>query len=123
MPSQLSTTASVCSLLNITSSCTVTNQSVFTIVINAAIAAQTNITIQLTNFLNPITTTPTSSFIIKTYYQNLNQLVDQLLANLTVTAKSVTLQSAQLTPTSKVVGATTNYVLLMQTTNNLPITS
>lgn len=49
--------------------------------------------------------------------------MDELDSGLTVTANPVTLQSVSLTPSSKVVGATSNYTLGVQVRNGLPVDS
>lgn len=107
-------------MTGISAFCTVNNRSTITVDINTILNAGTNITIIINSVANPSTTTPTSSFVIITYYQDSASVVDQLLSGLTVTAASVPLRSVMVTPGSLIVGQLTNYTVMIQIANALP---
>jgi hypothetical protein len=85
-----------------------------------AVAARTSFPITVLGVTNPVTTTPTTSFTIKTYYSNLSTPVDTLSSGLTLSAVAVQLQSASLTSSSLTVAANSSYTFTMQTKNPVP---
>jgi hypothetical protein len=70
-----------------------------------------------------MTTVPTDSFSIQTFYQDSSTLVDQLTSGLTFTATAVSLRSLTLTPASTVVYATTSYTFTIQSSFSIPTAS
>ena len=105
------------------SSCTILSTTSIKVIFNSNVIAATNITINVLQVNNPMTTVPTDSFSIQTFYQDSSTLVDQLTTGLTFTAIAVTLRSLTLTPTSTVVYATTSYTFAIQSTFSIPTAS
>lgn len=106
---------------NIPSSCSLHNSTAILITISAAtVPAATNFQITIISVSNPSTTTPTSTFTIRTYYYNLSTPVDQLTSGLTLQAAATTLLSADLTPSSLTVAATATYTITFKNRNALP---
>jgi hypothetical protein len=76
LPNQLNTLGLTCAF-SAASSCAILNSSFIRVVLTVtALNPGTNLSITLTNILNPVTTTPTSSFSIFTYYYNESTPVD-----------------------------------------------
>ena len=122
-PSTISLVGSTCSLANINSLCTVTNATAINIVLNTVVSGNTNISITISSVTNPVTTTPTSSISIVTYYNDIDSVVDMLTTGLIVTATPVQLKAATLTSSSYLVGQTSTYTLAINMTNTLPSNS
>lgn len=87
-PSQIKLTlgSSVCTLTNsgIVSSCLVDSSSSIKVDLDSTINSGVNMTVTVTFVVNPLTTTPTDSFIIRTYFMDNLSLVDQLTTGLIV---------------------------------------
>lgn len=87
-PSQIKLTvgSSACTLTNtgIVSSCAVDSSSSIKVDLDSTINSGVNMTLTITFVLNPLTTTPTDSFVIRTYYMDSLSLVDQLTSGLIV---------------------------------------
>jgi hypothetical protein len=74
----------------------------------------------MNNVLNPSTTTPTSSFSLKTYYYNTSTPTDVMTTGATFAATPVNLTTGSVTPSSLIVAASTSYAITFQNTNPLP---
>lgn len=87
-PSQIKLTvgSSACTLTNtgIVSSCAVDSSSSIKVDLDSTINSGVNMTLTITFVINPLTTTPTDSFVIRTYYMDSLSLVDQLTSGLIV---------------------------------------
>jgi len=109
---------------SIASTCVVYNTTSLLITINSiVVVASTNITTTINNILNPVTTTPSSSFAISTFYYNFSTPVDILSAPIKVTATKVTLSGVNFSSTSVVVAATSTFTITLQIKNALPANS
>lgn len=85
LPSQIGTTNSSTCVCSVSSTCTLYNSTSFLVNINAGIVpGSTSITLTLNNVINPLTTTPTSSFSLTTYYYNLSTPTDVLSTSVTL---------------------------------------
>lgn len=122
-PSEISlnTSTSVCTATSGT--CAIQNSSALKVTLSSIVTAATNISISITNVANPLTTTPTSSFSIVTYYDSATSIVDQLNTGLIMTATSVPLKSVIPTLSSYTVNAKTQYTFSLQNSFSLPIGS
>lgn len=117
-PTEMSiATASTCST-NV-GSCFFSGNTV-TINVQSAVAGGSNITTVLSLVQNPLTTTPSSTFSISTYYDTSDSLVDQLTSGLTFTALPVPLKVLQVLPQSSTVRDVTNYTFNVNFTNPVP---
>jgi hypothetical protein len=89
-PSQTSidTTSGACSLTTsgILFSCSITSATSIRMNLNSIANAGTNLTLTVSRVTNPLLTSPTSSFSIKTYYSDDLTLVDQLTTGMSITA-------------------------------------
>jgi hypothetical protein len=65
---------------------------VINLALNASVNALTNISVILSNMVNPTTTTPTSSILVTTYYSDINSVVDQISSGLSVTCSPIILK-------------------------------
>lgn len=90
----------------------------------APVSAGSNLTVNVSNVRNSLTTTASSSFQISTYYNSTDELVDQIVSGLTVTADPVKMSSVSITPSSLVVLAQpVNYAFSITTANTNPANS
>ena len=85
---KLNQTTSVCTLTTngVVSNCVPDTLTSIKVTLSSVVNAGTNLTLTITLITNPLTTVPTDSFIIRTYYLDDLTLVDQLTSNLTITA-------------------------------------
>lgn len=101
-------------------SCSI-NSNTVTLDLNASYAAGTNLSVSLSQVRNPLTTLPTSTFSISTYYNSSDSLVDQMTTGLTFTAIPNPIKEMVITPASLTVGAVTTYSFQVNFTNPVPV--
>jgi len=84
---QVNTTTSTCTLNNgITSTCVVVSANLIKVTLSQTVSSGTNLSLAVTKVTNPLLTSPSSSFVINTYYVDDQSVVDQLSTGLTVLA-------------------------------------
>lgn len=81
----------------------------------------TNLTLTVTRVTNSLLTSPSSSFLINSYYLDDLSIVDQLLTGMTISATEITMKSVIVSPASAIVYSKATYTFTMQPTYTLPV--
>lgn len=113
--SSCTSTLGVCSANSSTNSINIT--------LSASVAKTSNVSIVITNVMNPYTTTTTSSFKIYSYYNSSDSMVDILESGLTVKATSNPMLDLTLSLSNSTVAAISNYKFDINFTNPALVSS
>lgn len=81
----------------------------------------TNLTLTVTRVTNSLLTSPSSSFLINSYYLDDLSIVDQLLTGMTISATEITMKSVIVSPASDIVYSKATYTFTIQPTYTLPV--